>query len=349
MSSMITTPLIKKIEAAGLLGRGCGTFPTALKWSTVLNTKADEKYVICNCSESEPGIFKDEFILDHYPQKVLDGVQLAIDTFKAAKAFIYLNPAYYARFRNKLQVLIGDDNIEIFAKPVQDYIGGEESAIVSLMQGEREQPKIRPPFVTTHGFLDKPTLVNNSETFHDISLINDNRYNHQRFFSISGHQTPKGVFHLPENLSVKEALMNSGHYPSFPFFVQLGGAMAGTCLRADQLKDYTIQHYSGLVVHPLDADEKKLINRWLSFFASESCGQCVTCREGTYRLHQLYQAKKMDSDLFADIIFSMQRTSFCSLGKMAVTALTSYYENIKKQPLNINAGPNQAQKCNPHE
>ena len=327
--------LIKKIEAAGLLGRGCGTFPTAKKWQAVLAAKSDKKYIICNCSESEPGIFKDGFILEYYPEKVLDGINLAMQTLGAKKGFIYLNPLYYTKFSHKLQILIDDDNIEIFIKPAQDYIGGEASALINLMEGRREQPRLRPPFMTTQGFLAQPTLVNNCETFYHVSLINNDKYDQHKFFCISGHNTPAGVFNLPENLNVKQALIKSGHYPTFPFFIQLGGAMAGICLRHDQLEDYQIQHYSGLIIHALAKDEKKLISHWLEFFANESCGQCVPCREGTYRLREMYHQKNYDQSLFADIIYSMQNTSFCSLGKMATQAITSYYQNIKHQPIKI--------------
>jgi NADH:ubiquinone oxidoreductase subunit F (NADH-binding) len=327
--------LIKKIEAAGLIGRGCNSFPTAKKWQLVLAAKVKDKYVICNCSESEPGFFKDEFILDSYPERVLDGVKLAMQTLKASKGFIYLNPRYYNRLHHKIQVLIGDDKIEVFSKPADDYVGGEETALINLMEGKREEPRLRPPFVTTQGFLGQPTLVNNCETFYTVSLINEGKYNHQRFFCISGDNTPRGVFVLPEKLNIQQALIQTGHYPNFPFFIQLGGAAAGTCLRQNQLENYTLERYAGLVVHSLDKDEKELIGYWLNFFANESCGKCVPCREGTYRLLEMYNSKKYDPQLFADIIYSMQNTSFCSLGKMATSAISSYYQNIKRQPLQI--------------
>src|SRR3989338_7637313 len=322
--------LIKKIEAAGLLGRGCGTFSVAKKWQIVLDAPGKEKYVIVNCSESEPGIFKDEFILDNYPELVLDGLKLAMRTLNASQGFIYLNPIFNSRFRNKIQILIGHDNIEIFSEPSKSYIAGEESTIVNLMEGKREEPRFKPPFVLEKGFLNKPTLVNNCETFYDIALINQGKYKRERFFCIAGDNTPKNIFKFPETITVKQALLESGNYPNFKFFIQLGGAMAGICLAADQLDDYAIQYYGGLIIHDLDQDEKKLINSWLAFFRKESCGQCVPCREGTYRLYEMYNAKDFNHQLFADIIFAMQNSSLCSMGKMAATAITSYFENIKK-------------------
>ncbi len=326
--------IIKQIEQANLFGRGCGTFPTARKWRAVLNASDKEKYVICNVSESEPGIFKDKFIIEYYPEKVIEGIMLAIDVLKAEQGFIYLNPDYYQQFNHKLQVLIGDSPIELFAKPAHDYIGGEESVLVNLMEGKREQPRLRPPYLTSRGLFGKPTLVNNAETFYSLALIAQGNYQHKKFFCLSGDGLPEIVLNLPEKISVKQALLQSGHYPRFNFFIQLGGAMSGLCLRANQLENYTIQSYAGLVVHNLNKDEKQLVNSWLEFFKQESCGQCVACREGTYRLYEMFnQSDKFNQQLFEDIIFSLQHTTLCSLGKMAVTAITSYYKNIKCSPL----------------
>ncbi len=330
---MLTSPadkFIQQIKAAGLLGRGCGTYPTAKKWRSFLTVKSKEKYIICNVSESEPGIFKDRFIIEYYPEKVIDGLALALRLFKATKAFIYLNPEYYQRFKNKLQVLIEYDKIELFAKPAHDYIGGEESALINLMEGRREQPRLRPPYVTQQGLFGQPTLVNNCEIFYDLTLIYNNQYKKEKFFCISGDNTTPVVAKLFEQLNVEQALEQTGCYPNFPFFVQLGGAMSGICLRADQLKRYSIQNYAGLIIHHLEKNEDELIGQWLKFFSHESCGQCVPCREGTYRLYEMFKAGKLKNQLSKDIIFSLQHTTLCSLGKMAVTAITSYYQNIKQ-------------------
>jgi len=322
-------PLIKKIETAGLLGRGCGTFPVAQKWQAVLSARDQEKYVIANCSESEPGIFKDEFILDRYPERVIDGILLAMKTVGAKQGIIYLSPTYYRRYKNKLHLLIGRSPIELFAKPHADYIGGEETAALNLMEGKREESRLRPPYITAVGFHGHPTLVNNCETFYNVSLINDNKYRAERFFCISGDDIPRNIYSFPETLTVKQALLKSGHYPRFPFFIQLGGAMAGNCLRENQL-DIPLHHYSGLIIHRLDTDERKLFNSWLSFFARESCGKCVPCREGAFRLLEMFKSRALGTEAFWDIINTMQNTTICSLGKMATTAISSYLINIKR-------------------
>ena len=330
MSFMKTPRLLKKIERAGLLGRGCGTFPVYKKWQAVLNAPGKIKYVVGNCSESEPGIFKDEFILDRYPERVIDGVLLAMKTIGARQGFIYLNPAYYHKFRKKLQLFIGDEQIELFAKPTADYVGGEESTMLNLMEGRREEARLRPPYLTSVGFEGCPTLVNNCETFYAVSLINEDKYDSQRFFCLTGDGFPRSIYLFPETITVKEALLKSGHYPRFPFFIQLGGQASGSCLRENQLA-IPIQHYAGLIIHRLDKDERELFDYWLGFFAREACGKCVPCREGTYRLREMYKNNQLGSELFWDIIHTMQNTAICSLGKMATTAVVSYLENIKRR------------------
>lgn len=324
---------IQKLKSAELTGRGCGTFPTWVKWDAVLNSPQKERYVVCNAAESEPGIFKDKFILENHPQRVLDGINLALKLLKARQGFIYLNPHYYAKLKNKLQLLIGGDKIEIFSKPSKGYLGGEETAMLNNMEGQREEARLRPPFVVEKGLFGKPTLVNNAETFHDIALIDAGQYDHERFFCVSGTGAAEGVYRFPENYNVRRALEASGQYPTFKFFIQLGGAMSGICLRENQLEDYKIKHYSGLVIHHLNKSEQALVSAWLDFFAENSCGKCVPCREGTYRLRELYRTGGIRDPLFNDIIFSMNNSTICSFGKMAVTALTSYYENILKKPL----------------
>ncbi len=321
---------IRQLEQVGLLGRGGAAFPTAAKWHAFLGARGKEKYIICNVSESEPGIFKDKFILEYYPEKMIDGLVLALKLFKAKRAFIYLNPVYYRRFKHKLQVLIGDERIELFTKPTRDYIGGEETALINLMEGKREQPRLRPPYVTECGLFNCPTLVNNCETFYAVALVAAGTYRHEKFFCFSGDGFPELVLSLPEKISVAEALEKSGHYPSFQFFVQLGGAMSGICLRPDQLKHYFVRNYAGLVVRRFDSDERKLISTWLDFFKRESCGRCVSCREGTYRLAEMFASPdNFNPQLFSDIIFSLKNTTLCSFGKMATQAIISYYRHIK--------------------
>ena len=184
---MISSMLIKKIKQANLIGRGCNSFATADKWELVKKAPGKIKYVICNCSESEPGVFKDKYILKKYPEKIIDGIVLAGKYIGAAKGFIYLNPEYYDEFDVKLNKIITEKklNIEIYQKPLHDYVGGEETAVINSMQGLRVEPKLKPPYPTTNGFENCPTIVNNCETLYSVSLINSGEYKNTRFYCCS--------------------------------------------------------------------------------------------------------------------------------------------------------------------
>jgi len=175
--------LIKKIAKAELIGRGCNSFPTAKKWNIVRNASG-KKFVICNVSESEPGVFKDEYILQNHAEEVIDGIILGMKTIKAVKGFIYLNPKYFIEFQQKLNAIIQNKKvrIEVYSKPFHDYIGGEETAVINSMSGWRVEPRLKPPFPTIIGFENKPTLINNCETFLMVARIKTKKYKKTRFY-----------------------------------------------------------------------------------------------------------------------------------------------------------------------
>ncbi|MFH1456615.1 MAG: NADH-ubiquinone oxidoreductase-F iron-sulfur binding region domain-containing protein [Patescibacteria group bacterium] len=340
--------IIKKIKQANLIGRGCNNFSTADKWELVKNAKTkDSKFVICNISESEPGVFKDRHILENYPEKVIDGVKIAMKTIKAKKGFIYLNPEYYEQFYNYLMPIIEDEkiNIELYEKPLHDYIGGEETAVVNSMEGKRVEPRLKPPYPTTNGFLNQPTLVNNCETFYAVSLINSNEYNNTRFYCFSGDDVDEKILEMPTGITVRRALKDFQHTPSDKYFYQIGGGAGGSVYNYKQLN----RQFNGLasiVIYRVDRREKDVVMKWLDFFKNESCGQCVPCREGTYRLRNMMEEyfqdnSKLDKNLFEDLIYTLQNASFCPLGRISANAMLSYFKNIQ----NIDIAHTFGEKC----
>ena len=337
---MFTQKIIKKIKKAGLIGRGCNNFSTADKWELVRKAKAkDEKFVICNVSESEPGVFKDRYILENYPEKVVDGIKIAMKTIHIKKGFIYLNPEYYEQFYDYLINIINSENsnIELYEKPLHDYVGGEETAVVNSMEGKRVEPRLKPPFPVISGFLNEPTLINNCETFYAVSLINSNEYKNTKFYCLSGDGVEDQVLELPVDITVSQALKKFNHTPNNNFFYQISGGASGTCYNHKQLN----RKFSGLasiIIYNINKSEKDVVMKWLDFFKNESCGQCVPCREGTYRLRNImeeyFTTGKLDKEVFEDLIFSLQNTSFCPLGRISVNAMLSYFKNIKNKNLN---------------
>jgi len=321
--------IISKLKKANLTGRGGACFPTGRKWEMVKKAKGDHKYVVCNASEGEPGIRKDFYLCEHYPERVIDGMRIAMEYLEADKGYIYINPDYYKRFAKKLTELTADIRIEIFRKPDSaGYAGGEETGVLNTLEGRRTEPRIKPPFPPQSGLWGCPTLVNNVETFYDVSLIKAGEYDNTRFFTINGDCLWTGVYCLPEDATIEKVLKRTENYPDFDFFVQVGGDAAGEVLNPRQLRrpaggGASITVYSALKHEPL-----KLIRWWINFFADQSCGQCTPCREGTFRLKQVVSDDEPDWRTVAEIFNALAGSSFCGLGCSAPLAVRSFVRNV---------------------
>ena len=342
--------ILSKIKRANLVGRGGACFPVEKKWSAVKIASGDpsassgqvKKYVVCNAAEGEPGVMKDGYILEHYPERVIDGMKIAIDflsTFaeasadkSAAKGFIYLNHGYYKKLNKKLAVLLKDSKIEIFLKPVNaGYIGGEESAILNAIEGKRIEPRLKPPFPTTAGLWNRPTLINNVETFYNVSLVASGGYKNNRFYTITGDCPNEGVYELPDSLTIEKILKQTKNYPKFTFFAQIGGLASGEVLNSSQLKR-AVSGAGSIAVYSLAKNNfKKVINGWLDFFVNETCGQCTPCREGTYRLKEIFNKEKIDWELFNNLLNNLSDTSICALGGSVPVAIKSFMKNVYPQ------------------
>ncbi|MFA5358447.1 MAG: NADH-ubiquinone oxidoreductase-F iron-sulfur binding region domain-containing protein [Patescibacteria group bacterium] len=323
---------IEKLTRADLIGRGCGNFPTASKWQMVKEAKGAKKYVVCNVSEGEPGVFKDGWVLQNHPDIAIEGIKHAIKYLGAKKAVVYLRQDYYQKYQSKLRKLIGKNKIELF-KEAGGYIGGEETALLESLEGRRVEPRLKPPYPPQVGLYGQPTLVNNLETFYEIGLILRGKYEKKRLICFSGQGVKSQVHELPENWTIEKMLKETGNWPKFSFFVQVGGGAAGTVLNSKQLQQ-TLKDIHGLgsiVVYHASEGPKKLILNWVRFFKAESCGKCVPCREGTYRLLEILNSKKTDWQLFEDILFALENSSFCGLGMSVPRPILTYWKNVKKR------------------
>lgn len=321
--------ILKKISQANLIGRGGGCFSTALKWEMVKKAKGRDKYVICNASEGEPGIKKDFYLLEKRPKEVINGIKIAIDFLSAKEAYIYLNPDYFVKLNTQLKKTVQKLPILIFKKPHQaGYIGGEETSIINSIEGKRIEPRLRPPFPPTNGLENLPTLVNNVETFYNVNLVAKNKFKHTRLYTINGDCLWTGVYEFNENWTIEKILIETKNYPKFNFFVQVGGDASGEVLNSRQLKRSAIGSGSITVYSINKHQPMDLIRKWINFFADESCGQCVPCREGTYRLKELINEKSPNWEMISDIFNSLQETSFCGLGCAVPIAVRSYISNV---------------------
>jgi NADH:ubiquinone oxidoreductase subunit F (NADH-binding) len=323
--------IIQKLTQYNLIGRGCCNFPTATKWQMIKDSPSPEKYIVCNVSEGEPAVFKDSWILQNKPEIALEAIKFALNFFKAKKAIIYLRHDYYAKYQGKLKRLIGDNKKIVLFKETGGYIGGEETALIESLEGHRVEPRLKPPYPPQAGLYGQPTLVNNLETFYDIGLILRGQYEQKRLICLSGQGIKPQVYELPETLTLEEILKTTGNYPKFPFFVQVGGGAAGEVRNSQQLNK-SLKEIGGLgsiVIHRQDEDPQKLFLQWVKFFQAESCGKCVPCREGTYRLSEILEQKTVDWGLFKEILLSLENTSFCGLGSSVPRPILSYLKNVK--------------------
>ncbi len=331
--------LIEKIEAAGLTGRGGAGFSTGRKWSLVAQAREKVRaqgnpeakiWVIANGSEGELGVAKDGFILENYPERIIDGIKLAREVFDAPKAFLYLRKDYFDKYQEKLRNFIDQEPIEL-VRESGGYLGGEETTLIELLEGGKAEPREKPPYPTEKGFRSFPTLVNNLETFYAISLIARDEYEKKRFYSLSGDIPKKGVFELPEDWSVEKILRETGNFPVGDFFVQIGGGASGPILSQEDLKEKVCGSGAVIVYNQAKTDLKELLKKWVNFYFQENCGKCVPCREGVYRLKEFLEKPEVDWEEVKELALVLREASFCPLGKSVAVPLESFLTKILKK------------------
>jgi NADH-quinone oxidoreductase subunit F len=359
------TPLevVGEIKKSGLRGRGGGGFPTGEKWEISAKTEADEKFIICNLDESEPGTYKDRTIAEKNPHQIIEGLLIGAYAIGAKRAFIYINGNYkksadifkialdQAREKEFLgRGIMGsaiDVEIEIFAG-AGAYICGEETALINTIEGKRGEPRLKPPYPPVSGLFGKPTIVNNAETLANVpyiikrgadvySRIGSSFSPGTKLFLLEGAVKNKGLVEAPLGTTAEELVFNSLYGAGLEegkefWFAQIGGASGRLMPRGklDQPLVYGTSRYpigagSILVVDKL-TDIKDLLFSWADFFHRESCGQCVPCREGTYRLWEIAKCLKnndlqeRDRENIEEILWTLSNTTFCPLGNFAAVA-----------------------------
>lgn len=314
--------IIKLLEEAKLKGRGGAGFPTYQKWQTVLEVNVKQKVLVINGAEGEPGVKKDHFILENYLETVIDGLKIGIETFKNCKAYIYLKSEYFAEFGNKLRELTKGLPVELFEKPA-GYLSGEETVVCNVIEGKGKEPSIKPPYPADRGI-----LINNVETWYHIAKIAKGEYKKSRFYTISGEAKNPGVFEMDEEATVEKVLKETDNYPKFDFFVQAGGGMAGEILLREELGQ-KVRGQGAIVIYDKEhTDGLNLIQEWIDFFYAENCDKCTPCREGIYRIREMFREGKFDQQILNELLFVLEKTSLCSLGKAIVVPIKSYYEKI---------------------
>lgn len=369
--------VITEIKTSGLQGRGGAGFLTGEKWEISARTKADEKYFICNLDESEPGVYKDRTIAEKNPHQIIEGILIGAYAIGAKKAFIFINGHYkkqletlntaLAQAREKGFVgrgILGsavDIDIKVFVSSGA-YICGEETALINTIEGKRSEPRLKPPYPPVSGLFGKPTVVNNAETIANIpyiirrgakifSQIGSAASPGTKLFLLEGAVKNKGVVEAPLGMTIQELIFNSiyggGMDPGKEFwFAQVGGASGRLISRGkmDQLLIYGKSEYplgcGSILVVDKSADIKDFLLSWAGFFHRESCGKCVSCREGTFRLWEIAKRIKNgdlrgnDEGNIEDILWTLSNTTFCPLGNFAAMAWQDAMKMFKKEIFN---------------
>lgn len=322
--------IITKIKEANLLGRGGAEFPVWLKWEAVKKQEGKKIYIIANGSEGEPSVFKDEYILQNHPKEFIEGIKIALKTFSNSEAIIYLNHRYYDKYKKSLEKFSRSFPITYFRKTGK-YIAGEETALLSHIEGKRIEPRTKPPYPAEAGLYNLPTLINNIETFYRVYEIENGKYKGKTFFSITGDVKNKGVFEFPENYPIKKVLEETRNWPEFDFFTQIGGGASGEIFLPEELDISKRGAASIAIFNRKKTDPIKLMRFWAKFYAEENCDKCTPCREGSMRILEMIEKKKIDYKKMNELIFSLEKTSFCPLGKSMANPYRTLIAKILKK------------------
>lgn len=350
---------IMDLMDSGLKGRGGAGFLTGMKWKFAKDAEGPVKYVICNADEGEPGTFKDREILDQVPEKVLYGMALCGYIIGANLGYVYLR-AEYRFLTPKLVKVIDEVNQTVRDLGVNfiidirygsgAYVCGEETALIESMEGKRGEPRNKPPYPVTNGYLNKPTCVNNVETFVNAMIIADIGFESykklgtadsrgSKLFSVSGDCCKEGVFELELGMTVEHLVNEFGDGDSKA--VQVGGA-SGFCVPR---KDFasTIIGFEGI---PTGGSIKifnstrsmyNVLENYLVFFQEESCGQCTPCRVGCQQLLKGIRAVKRREqpktylNELIKLSDTMRIASKCGLGQSVGNAFSSIIENFREE------------------
>jgi len=340
--------VIQELKDSGLRGRGGAGFPFWFKLDAVANEKNDQKYVVCNADEGDPGAFSDMYLLEHQPFKVLYGMYASGICSGATRGVLYIRGEYPNSIRAiEKAISLLDENglLEDFAFKVirgqGSYICGEETALLSSIEGLRPEVRVRPPYPAQYGLFGKPTLLSNVETFANLHWILENggkqyaslgteRSTGTKLVSFDGFFNRPGMFELEMGTSLREAIFDIGKgFKSEIKALQIGGPLGGI-VPIEKIDELTLDFesfdsagfllgHASFVSIPKSFPMIRYLEHLLKFTADESCGKCYPCRIGSHRGYEMVKKSqledfKIDRQLFDDLIETLEIGSLCALG-----------------------------------
>jgi formate dehydrogenase len=345
--SLAGSDVLEELESAGLRGMGGAGFPVARKWKFLEGSEKPRNLVV-NADEGEPGTFKDRLCLESQPHQFLEGAMIAAHTVEADDVYIYLRDEYphIHEILSREIAALEESGVSLavrlhLRRGAGAYICGEETALLESLEGKRGLPRNRPPYPAQKGLFGRPTLINNVETLHWVSLIMQNGaqwyldQGQPRFYSVSGRVTNPGVVRAPSGTTARQLIEEhcGGIADGESFSAYLPGGASGGILPAalaDIPLDFgTLEEHgcfvgSAAVVVFSDQDDMRDVARNLvGFFEDESCGQCTPCRIGCEKLLTMMAGEEWDGDLMRDLADTMRDASICGLGQAAPNPVLS--------------------------
>lgn len=367
--------IISEIKASGLRGRGGAGFPTGLKWSFIPKDSS-ERYLICNNDEGEPGTFKDRYILELSPHMLIEGMIIAAYAIKSHKGYVYTRSEFYEEI-DWLNHAIDEaykagflgNNIlgSNFSFELDHYIGagayicGEETGLISSLEGKKGQPKLKPPFPAISGYLGKPTIVNNTETLATVpwiikngaeahKIIGTEKSSGTKLFSIAGAVKNPGVFEKALGYPLQRLIDEDagGLAEGKKLKAVIPGGASAPILTAEEVSKINLDYESlaeaksmlgsgAIIVIPHDQNIFELLKITMNFFHHESCGQCTPCREGTGWIANIIQGideKKgatNDFDKIHKIAHHMMGRTICALSDAAAMPSKAIVEKFRDE------------------
>lgn len=366
-NGMSPEDVIECVKISGLAGRGGAGFPTWFKWNAARNAAGDEKYLICNADEGDPGAFMDRAVIESDPHTLIEGMLIGAYAIGAQEAIVYVRAEYplatkrleYAITEARAAGYIGKNilgssfSCEFRIKAgAGAFVCGEETALIQSLQGQRGMPQLKPPFPAESGYWDKPSNINNVETYANVAWIINNGgeafaamgtedSKGTKVFALTGKIQRGGLVEIPMGMTLRQVIFDIGggirDGGTFKA-VQMGGPSGG-CIPAsllDTVIDYkklaatgAIMGSGGMVVMDDSTCMVSMAKFFLDFTAKESCGKCVHCRIGTKRLQEILtrivsgEGKDGDIELLEELCHAVRDGALCGLGQTAPNPVLS--------------------------
>ena len=367
--------IVAEVKESGLRGRGGAGFPTGLKWSFLPNNK-EPRYLLCNADEGEPGTFKDRMMMERAPHQLIEGMLISAYAIRSRKSYIYIRGEYQTAYRSLIKALEEARKEGLMGKQILGsnfshemdiylgagaYICGEETGMISSLEGKKGQPKLKPPFPAVQGYLGKPTIVNNVETLAAVvPIIRDGAKAYRaigtesspgtKIFSLSGDVLKPGNYELALGYSLMDLIysLGGGLGPGRSLKAVIPGGSSVPVLTASEAEKAKLDYESlndlgtflgsgAVIVMDDSRNMMDILSVILDFYHHESCGQCTPCREGTGWLSKILkkvcrgEGSMGDWNLIQKISENMMGRTICALSDAAAMPAISFVTKFRKE------------------